>query len=150
MIAATPSAPIAFDVYGLPRSGDAGSSPHKFCGSLGHSSDAETGLVYMRARYMDPNLGRFVSEDPARDGRNWYAYCDENPVNFTDRNGKFILEAIALVLTIVGIVTFIIGVYMFGCEVNRAFSSAIDWMKRVPDDTQQRWDNLRGVILKTQ
>jgi hypothetical protein len=44
----------------------------------------------MRARYYDPALGRFISQDPARDGNNWYAYCDNNPVNTTDPTGKFV------------------------------------------------------------
>ena len=29
-------------------------------------------------------MGAFVSEDPARDGFNWYVYCSGNPVNFWD------------------------------------------------------------------
>ena len=83
----TPSAPIAFDVYGQRRYGDVGTSPNKFCGSLGHASEDETGLVYMRARYMDPNLGRFVSEDPARHASNWYVYCSDNPASRYDATG---------------------------------------------------------------
>lgn len=35
----------------------------------------------MRARYYDPTLGSFVTEDPAFDGVNWYSYCEGNPVN---------------------------------------------------------------------
>ncbi|MCF0126282.1 MAG: hypothetical protein HUJ68_11120, partial [Clostridia bacterium] len=30
---------------------------------------------------------RFVSEDPARDGTNWYGYCGGNPLVFVDENG---------------------------------------------------------------
>ena len=63
-------------------------SRHKFVGSLGHTSEDETGLIYMRARWMDPALGRFISEDPARDGANWFEYCRGNPVNLVDRTGK--------------------------------------------------------------
>jgi hypothetical protein len=37
---------------------------------------------------MDPAAGRFVSEDPARDGVNWFAYASSNPVNMVDRTGK--------------------------------------------------------------
>ncbi len=28
-----------------------------------------------------------MSEDPARDGENWYAYCNENPLRFVDPTG---------------------------------------------------------------
>jgi len=50
-----------YDVYGLVRAGDSGTSRHKFVGSLGHTSEDETGLIYMRARWMDPALGRRIS-----------------------------------------------------------------------------------------
>jgi RHS repeat-associated protein len=54
-----------------------------YCANLGHPED-ETGLVYMRARYYEPATGRFISEDPARDGVNWHLYADGNPVNRVD------------------------------------------------------------------
>jgi RHS repeat-associated protein len=57
-------------------------------GSLGHPSEDDTGLVYMRARYYDPVLGRFASEDPARDSGNWLAYAANNPTSFLDRDGE--------------------------------------------------------------
>jgi RHS repeat-associated protein len=77
-----------YDVYGLVRAGDNGTSRHKFVGSLGHTSEDETGLIYMRARWMDPSLGRFVSEDPARDGSNWLECSRGNPVNAVDPDGR--------------------------------------------------------------
>jgi len=42
----------------------------------------------MRARYYEPGSGRFISEDPAMDGFNWFSYCGNDPVNFADRSGK--------------------------------------------------------------
>jgi len=77
-----------YDVYGAIRgsSGPSGTR-HKFVGQLGHPSDDETGLIYMRARYMDPVTGRFVSEDPAQNGANWYIYCSNNATNKVDPNG---------------------------------------------------------------
>ena len=59
-----------------------------YCANLGHPED-ETGLVYMRARYDEPATDRFISEDPARHGVNWYLYADGNPMNKVDCNGEF-------------------------------------------------------------
>jgi RHS repeat-associated protein len=41
-----------------------------------------------RARYYDPQVGRFISEDPLGAG-NPYAYVDNRPLNFTDPQGLF-------------------------------------------------------------
>jgi hypothetical protein len=46
-------------------------------------------LYYLRARYYDPSIGRFMSEDPAQDGLNWYVYCGNNPVMFVDPMGLY-------------------------------------------------------------
>lgn len=63
-------------------------------GYTGHVSDATTGLSYMQQRYMDPQLGTFLSVDPvtAYDGDmrhfNTYAYAYNNPYTFNDPDGK--------------------------------------------------------------
>lgn len=46
-------------------------------------------LYYMRARYYDPTIGRFLSADPAavRAGYNFYAYVGNNPANLVDSSG---------------------------------------------------------------
>lgn len=55
----------------------------------GRERDLDTGLYYYRARYYDPEIGRFLSEDPLgfRAGVNFYAYVENNPVNFNDPLG---------------------------------------------------------------
>src|SRR5207249_5942506 len=76
-----------FDVYGSVRSSTGPSgSKHKFCGALGHPSDNETGLSYMRARYMDPVTGRFVSEDDRDVGPNRFEYARGNPASYVDES----------------------------------------------------------------
>ena len=42
----------------------------------------------MRARYYEPGSGRFVSEDPSMKSKNWYAYCENNPVLGADYSGR--------------------------------------------------------------
>ena len=49
--------------------------------------DFETGLVYLRNRFYDPSTGRFITEDPARWGRNWYVFASNNPIMFNDPLG---------------------------------------------------------------
>lgn len=51
--------------------------------------DAETHLYYDRARYYDPQLSRFISEDPIglAGGINQYAYASDDPTNFSDPSG---------------------------------------------------------------
>jgi len=55
----------------------------------GRQYDPETGLYYMRARYYDPQLGRFASEDPIGliGGVNGYEFAGSNPVNSNDPSG---------------------------------------------------------------
>lgn len=76
----------------------------------GYYYDTETGLYYVSSRYYDPEVGRWISPEPnvyagAFDsgsgliGYNVYAYCANNPVNFSDPTGEFILTAL-----IVGVV----------------------------------------------
>ena len=51
--------------------------------------DSSTGLYYYRARYYDPQVGRFVSEDLARfnGGVNFYSYVANSPVDLSDPLG---------------------------------------------------------------
>lgn|GEM_PF-3055577 len=50
----------------------------------GEYQDSETGLIYLRNRYYDPAIGRFITEDPVKDRLNWYAYCGNNPIRYVD------------------------------------------------------------------
>jgi RHS repeat-associated protein len=51
-----------------------------------------TGLYYYRARYYDPVLKRFISEDPIglAGGINTYAYVHGNPLSHTDPSGNIV------------------------------------------------------------
>ncbi len=57
----------------------------------GREWDPETGLYYYRARYYDPKIGRFISEDPLglAAGPNSYAYADARPTGTVDPLGLF-------------------------------------------------------------
>jgi RHS repeat-associated protein len=51
--------------------------------------DPESGFYYMRARYYDPKIRRFISEDPIglSGGINAYAFAGGDPVNGSDPSG---------------------------------------------------------------
>ena len=54
----------------------------------GQQYDGVTGQYYLRARYYNPILGRFLQEDEYQgDGLNLYAYCGNNPVRYYDPSG---------------------------------------------------------------
>ena len=54
----------------------------------GQQYDEQTGQYYLRARYYNPVLGRFMQEDVYQgDGLNLYAYCRNSPVVYYDPSG---------------------------------------------------------------
>ncbi|MBI4619437.1 MAG: RHS repeat-associated core domain-containing protein [Desulfobacterales bacterium] len=65
--------------------------PFKFVGQHGVMTE-QNGFYYMRARYYDPNVGRFISEDPIGfEGGdvNLMVYAYNNPVLLIDPEGEF-------------------------------------------------------------
>ena len=57
----------------------------------GYVYDEETGLYYLRSRYYNPVVGRFVNEDgaiiPGLLSTNMFAYCSNNPLSLVDTSG---------------------------------------------------------------
>ncbi|WP_438498605.1 RHS repeat-associated core domain-containing protein, partial [Paenibacillus sp. IHBB 3054] len=59
----------------------------------GEVYDTETGLYYLRARYYDPSIGRFLNEDTVEGqidnplSQNLYTYVHNNPLIYTDPTG---------------------------------------------------------------
>ena len=62
-------------------------NPFRYAGKYGVMFETED-LYYMGARYYDPKIGRFLSEDPIW-STNLYAYSNNNPINFADPNGMW-------------------------------------------------------------
>ena len=63
------------------------SNPFRYCGEY---YDEELDSVYLRNRYYQPAVGRFINEDPIKDGLNWYNYCAGNPVMMIDPSGLIV------------------------------------------------------------
>jgi len=86
------------------------SQPFKYAGQVGIFAESDT-LLYMRARYYDVEVGRFISEDPAGfiDGPNLYAYVGENPIGAFDPSGLVNVRDLGFALIDFGISTSVAG-----------------------------------------
>ena len=84
VVALTNSSGNTVEVYEYAVYGQVGASdpnhPNRFM-FTGREYDKETGLYYYRARYYNPQIGRFLQTDPVGygAGMNLYRYCDNNP-----------------------------------------------------------------------
>ena len=88
-----------YDAFGVEReiagqNAENDTNPFRYCGEY---FDKETGSIYLRARYYNPKIGRFITQDPINDGLNWYTYCNNNPVKWIDPTGlRSAADAVAL------------------------------------------------------
>jgi RHS repeat-associated protein len=71
---------------GVTKVGEATDNPFQF---TSRENDG-TGLQYNRARYYNPSMGRFISQDPAGfvEGTNLYDYVGGAPLDYTDPTGE--------------------------------------------------------------
>jgi RHS repeat-associated protein len=69
--------------------GTSGGSARTRYAYSGRERDPDTGLLYYRARFYDPLVARFISEDPIGfvGGINLYAYVSNNPIALRDPLG---------------------------------------------------------------
>ena len=121
---------VEYSAYGMVsyREGDT-NTPFLYNGSYGIMTDAESGLLNMRARYYHPWLGHFTSPDPVgfSGGLNWYAYASGNPINFADPSGFLTVIIVGYATSgnpfgHVAIATTGMGVHSFGTKTAQGSS----------------------------
>ncbi len=90
------SGTVDYDVFGEPvtetgvfagSAGGSGGVSALVFAYAGKPYDPVTGLSDYGFRDYVPGLARFTTVDPIRDGSNWYAYCNADPVNYVDMWG---------------------------------------------------------------
>lgn len=85
-----------YDAYGQTQTTDTIGNPFRY---TGREQDAED-LYYYRARYYDPTVQRFISEDPiafSASDVNFYRYVFNNPLNLNDPSGLIVETAIDII-----------------------------------------------------
>ena len=82
-----------YDAFGVEKNiDDSDTNAFRYCGEY---YDAETGTIYLRARYYDPSMGRFISRDSFAGENNdplslnLYTYCKGNPISLKDSSGHW-------------------------------------------------------------
>ena len=71
-----------YDAFGTAYQGDLSGGMN--LGYLGKPYDTATGLYNYGFRDYKPQAARFTTVDPIRDGNNWFAYVNNDPVNWVD------------------------------------------------------------------
>ena len=97
--------------------------------------DTETGFYFLKTRYYDPEIGRFMTIDDISyldpesiNGLNLYAYCRNNPVNRVDSEGNFAISTI-----------------LIGCLIAFAVGATVS---TVSQGLQYGWNNISvGQVL---
>ena len=90
--------------YNSGASTGAGKNPLTY---RGYYYDSDLGFYYLQSRYYDAAIGRFINADSYLStgtgliGYNMYAYCNNNPVMYTDPSGHIGIGAILLTIGIV-------------------------------------------------
>lgn len=81
-----------YDAWGnLVESAGTDNNPYRYAAEL---VDSDTGLIYLRARWYEPGVGRFVSGDDANGQRgnplslNKYLYANSDPIDSRDPAGR--------------------------------------------------------------
>jgi RHS repeat-associated protein len=99
----------------------------------GETSDAATGLQYLRARYYDPSTGRFLSTDAFEGSlespvsRHRYLYGNNNPLTYSDPSGDFSIAEVGTVLSILETLTIVTVAQVGLGQIARRFGKDIIW-----------------------
>jgi RHS repeat-associated protein len=80
----------AYSVFGTHVANGSTANPFRFAGQVGIQTDSPE-LLHMRARYYQPTVGRFISQDPSgfEDGMNVFSYVGGRTINRSDPTGRF-------------------------------------------------------------
>jgi RHS repeat-associated protein len=130
---------------------EAGSASVTRFGFTGREHD-HSGLLYFRARYLDPDTGRFLSRDPLWGDRwspaslNPYIYAHENPTRFVDPFGT----AIALPVLVLALLVTLVVLIALLAEPPAARQARVeatqDLLDELAEDIRGAYESLLGRV----
>ena len=107
----------------------------------GYYYDVETKLYYLQSRYYDPETCRFINADSllvAGDdyiqGVNMFAYCQNNPVMYSDPSGRVLSSSQAVAIDITKIVVCLSYIAKYAELNNLDVNAVSDFLRRTTDD----------------
>lgn len=123
-----------YDAYGnilqqTPATGD--DNPFRYVGQYGVQYD-QPNLYFMRARYYDPTIGKFLSEDPIWN-TNLYAYTEGNPVMGIDPGGEFVAAAAGCFIGAIGSISYHIAINV-GSDATKIMDGPSGWVQLKPGE----------------
>lgn len=96
--------------------------------------DTEIGFYFLKTRYYDPEIGRFMTIDEISyldpeniNGLNLYAYCRNNPMMYCDPSGNITLMTAAIIAAIIGAAVGAVAGATFAGATYLMFSSDVTW-----------------------
>lgn len=133
-----------YEPYGkvVQSSGETSGNPFTFAGAFGVMDDGD-GLYFMKNRYYNAQMGRFLQSDPIGilGGINLYAYGSGNPLKYVDPYGT---NLISTTLFIGAIITTAYGLY----EGGRKIRDTIDATRESARRQEQYNDSLRRMAAR--
>ena len=102
----------------------------------GYYYDEETGLYFLKSRYYDPKIGRFINIDSVcyiapelLNGLNLYAYCLNNPVMYVDPYGTFLISIGATIaLSTLGVLGIGAAVEIVFHPIEKTINNISNWV----------------------
>ena len=98
----------------------------------GYYFDNETGFYWVQTRYYNPEWCRWISPDSIgyldpeiADGVNLYAYCINDPVNYIDPSGHFIITLIGCIVG--AAIGFGVAAYKDYKDDGEVFNGSVEW-----------------------
>ena len=102
----------------------------------GYYYDEDTKLYYLNSRYYSPEWRRFISPDDTAyldpktpNGLNLYCYCNNDPINFVDPSGHFVISSFLIGLGIAAAIGAGVGAasYTAGQLIDYTFTGDFEW-----------------------